>query len=102
MGPLAGLGYSLRIREPEWYEHRMLTGPGFPVHLHVFSEGCEEIGRMISFRDWLRANAADRELYGRTKLALATQEWKYMQNYAHAKSGVIAEIRARMGASGMF
>ncbi len=45
-------GYALTIREPEWLEHRMFTMPG--VNLHVFSDGCSEIGRMLAFRDWLR------------------------------------------------
>jgi len=38
------------------------------------------------FRDWLRSNAADRDLYARTKLALAQQEWKSVQSYADAKA----------------
>jgi len=52
------------------------------------------------FREWLRGNAADRDLYARTKLALAQVEWRYIQNYADAKTAVIEEIiaRARAGA----
>jgi GrpB-like predicted nucleotidyltransferase (UPF0157 family) len=34
-------------------------------------------------------------LYERTKRALARQEWKYVQNYADAKSAVVQEILAR-------
>jgi GrpB-like predicted nucleotidyltransferase (UPF0157 family) len=49
----------------------------------------------MMFRDWLRRNAPDRDLYARTKLALAQQEWKYVQNYADAKTVVIEEIIAR-------
>lgn len=88
-------GYLLRIRETNWYEHRMLGGPDTKINLHVFSSGCAEIGRILMFRDWLRRNAADRDLYARTKLALAQQEWKYVQNYADAKTAVIEEIIAR-------
>jgi len=47
------------------------------------------------FRDWLRGNASDRDLYARTKLALAQKEWKYVQNYADAKTAVVEEIMAR-------
>jgi GrpB-like predicted nucleotidyltransferase (UPF0157 family) len=54
---------------------------------------------MLRFRDWLRRNAVDRDLYARTKLALAQQEWKYVQNYADAKTVVIEEIIARARAS---
>jgi GrpB-like predicted nucleotidyltransferase (UPF0157 family) len=92
-------GYLLRIREPKWFEHRMFKGPGTEIHLHVFSSGCPEIDRMLMFRDWLRTNAADRDLYARTKLALAQKKWKYGQNYADAKTEVIEEIMARSRAA---
>ncbi len=41
------------------------------------------------------SNAADRDLYARTKLALAQKDWEYVQNYADAKTVVIDEILAR-------
>lgn len=88
-------GYVLRIREPSWYEHRMLIWPDDSVHLHVFGVGCPETERMVGFRDRLRTHAADRELYARTKRELAAREWKYMQQYADAKTAVIDEIVAR-------
>jgi GrpB-like predicted nucleotidyltransferase (UPF0157 family) len=50
---------------------------------------------MLMFRDWLRGNGADRELYERTKRELAKQTWKYVQNYADAKTSVVEEIVAR-------
>ena len=56
-------GYVLQIREPDWYEHRLFKGPDTNINLHVFSGGCPEIERMLFFRDWLRSNDADRELY---------------------------------------
>ena len=93
--PLEAAGYLLRIRETDWYEHRMFQGPDTGINLHAFSSGCPEIERMLAFRDWLRSNAADRDLYARTKLALAQEEWKYVQNYADAKTAVIEEIIAR-------
>lgn len=92
-------GYVLRIREPDWYEHRMFKGPDTDVNLHVFSPGCAEIERMLLLRDWLRNNPADRELYAQTKLGLAKKEWKYVQNYADAKTAVIDEILSRASAS---
>ena len=88
-------GYSLRIREPDWFEHRLLKGPDTDVNVHVFSAGCEEVDRMLVFRDWLRENAADRELYAVKKRELAGREWKYMQQYADAKTSVVNEIMAR-------
>jgi GrpB-like predicted nucleotidyltransferase (UPF0157 family) len=92
---LEAYGYVLRIREPNWFEHRMFNGPDTAVNLHVFSSGCPEIERMLLFRDWLRTHAAERDLYARHKLGLAQKEWKYVQNYADAKTAMIKEILAR-------
>jgi GrpB-like predicted nucleotidyltransferase (UPF0157 family) len=93
--PLENIGYRLRIREPGWYEHRMFQGAENNANLHVFSEGCPEIGRMLLFRDWLRTNETDRKLYASLKHKLAQQNWKYTQNYADAKTSVIDEIISR-------
>ena len=92
-------GYVLRIREPEWHEHRVLKGPDTDVNLHVFTIGSSEIDRMLLFRDWLRSHDDDRELYERTKRDLATRDWKYVQNYADAKTEVVEEIVARARAA---
>lgn len=93
--PLEAVGYLLRIRETGWHQHRMFKGPGTNLNLHVFSSGCAEIERMLRFRDRLRRNAADRDLYARTKLELAHREWRFTQHYAEAKTEVIEEILAR-------
>ena len=90
---LEAAGYHLR--EPGWYEHRLFQEAEDGVNLHVFSQGCSEIDRMVRFRDWLRASQGDRELYAKAKQALAGQEWKYTQNYADAKSKVVEEIMSR-------
>jgi len=92
---LEAIGYTLRIREPEWHEHRMFKGPEDDVNLHVFSEACPEIDRVLVFRDWLRHNAADRDLYAQTKLALARKQWDSVDDYAMAKTEVIEEILRR-------
>ncbi len=92
---LQAAGYVLKIREPNWHEHRMFKGPDTDINLHVFSSACPEIERMLMFRDRLRSHAADRELYARTKLDLARKEWKDVQNYADAKTAVIEEIMGR-------
>jgi GrpB-like predicted nucleotidyltransferase (UPF0157 family) len=47
-------GYTLRIREVDWYEHRMFKGPETEINLHVFSSAFPEIDRILMFRDWLR------------------------------------------------
>jgi GrpB-like predicted nucleotidyltransferase (UPF0157 family) len=93
--PLAAQGFRLRLREPDWFEHRLLNPDDIKGHLHVFSAGCTEIDRMLAFRDWLRAHDDDRRLYEKTKVALAAQTWRHVQNYADAKTAVVREILQR-------
>ncbi len=92
-------GYLLRIREVDWFQHRLFKGPDVNVNLHTFSAGGAEVDRMLVFRDWLRTSAADRELYTHTKRELAARDWKYMQQYADAKTAVVKEIMARAEAA---
>src|SRR5690242_1544747 len=72
---LEAAGYRLVIREPDWFEHRVFKGPDTNINLHVFSPGCQEIARMVGFRDWLRTHPEDRDLYERTKRELSTRTW---------------------------
>jgi GrpB-like predicted nucleotidyltransferase (UPF0157 family) len=88
-------GYVLRIREPEWFEHRLFKGPDTNVNLHMYSAGCDEVDRMLRFRDWLRTHEDDRARYERTKRELARREWAYVQTYADAKTAIVEEILAR-------
>jgi len=92
---LESQGFLLRIREPDWYEHRLLKGTDIKANLHVFSEGCEEVKRMLTFRNWLRTHDQDKELYEKSKRRLARQTWKYTQHYADAKTEVVQEILSR-------
>ncbi|HUJ12095.1 MAG TPA: GrpB family protein [Verrucomicrobiae bacterium] len=88
-------GYVLRVREPDWHQHRMFRTPELDVHVHVFSAGCVEISRQIAFRDRLRSNAEDRLLYESVKRRLAKDDWPDMNAYARAKSEVVEQIIAR-------
>ena len=88
-------GYTLRIREPDWFEHRLFKGPDTDINLHVFSAGASEVKRMLRFRDWLRTNDTDRENYARVKRDLAQRVWRNVQNYADAKTEIIREIMER-------
>jgi GrpB-like predicted nucleotidyltransferase (UPF0157 family) len=92
---LEAAGYTLRIREPEWHEHRVLKGPDTDVNLHVFSQGSAETTRMVAFRDWLRSRPEDRDRYERVKRELAARTWRHTQHYADAKTDVVEEILAR-------
>jgi GrpB-like predicted nucleotidyltransferase (UPF0157 family) len=96
-------GYVLRIREPDESNplftgtepHRVFKGSEIDLNLHVWSKGSAEIERNLLFRDWLRANDDDRDLYQRVKLELAGQKWDNVQKYADAKTDVIEAIRQR-------
>lgn len=96
---LEAAGYTLVIREPDWFEHRVLKGPDTDINLHVFTAGATEIERMVGFRDWLRTHPEDRDEYERTKVELAARTWQYVQNYADAKGDVVEAIIARMEAA---
>jgi GrpB-like predicted nucleotidyltransferase (UPF0157 family) len=96
---LAAVGYRLRLREPEWHEHRVIKGPDTNINMHTVSVGCPEIERWLMFRDWLREHADDRARYAAAKRELATRQWKFVQNYADAKSEVVLAILARAQAS---
>jgi GrpB-like predicted nucleotidyltransferase (UPF0157 family) len=92
-------GFSLRLREPEWFEHRLFKCPDVECNLHVFSDGCDEIERMTAFRDRLRACEQDRREYEDKKRELAARSWPRVQDYADAKTDIVRAIlsRARAG-----
>jgi len=99
---LERLGYFLRIRQTDWLEHRLLyrrveQGAAHNVNLHVFSPqpAAVEIARMLGFRDWLRTHDDDRDRYAAAKRELATRDWKYVQDYADAKTTIVEEILAK-------
>jgi GrpB-like predicted nucleotidyltransferase (UPF0157 family) len=94
---LEAAGYVLVIREPDWFEHRVFKGPDTDMNLHTFTIGSLEIGKMLLFRDWLRAHDDERELYQRAKVGLASREWEFTQDYADAKTDVVHGILARAG-----
>jgi GrpB-like predicted nucleotidyltransferase (UPF0157 family) len=89
---LEACGYVLRVREPD---HRMFRTPRRDGHVHLWRSGSEEERRQLLFRDWLRRNATDRDLYERTKRELSRRFWTDMNYYAEAKSAVIAAILQR-------
>jgi len=70
----------------------MMRTPEKDVHIHVYSAGCEEIERNLTFRDRLRTDVRDRSRYEATKLALARNDWPDMNAYANAKMEVIESI----------
>ena len=97
---LEAAGYRLRVREPDWNEHRMFRTPERDVHVHVYSTGCPEMERNLVFRDRLRRNIEDRNRYEQVKRKLAEKEWSDMNEYAEAKTEVIESIIASAQAEG--
>jgi GrpB-like predicted nucleotidyltransferase (UPF0157 family) len=96
---LLAVGYELRVREPG---HRLVRTPSRDVHVHLYERGAPAIDEYLLLRDHLRSNADDLALYERTKRRLMSRQWNDMNDYADAKTDVIAAIkeRARM-ASGL-
>jgi len=95
LAALEGAGYRVHIREPGWFEHRLCKGPDTDINLHIFSDGCPEVARMLTFRDRLRSHPDDRHLYEATKRDLAARHWAHLQDYADAKAAVVAEVLTR-------
>jgi GrpB-like predicted nucleotidyltransferase (UPF0157 family) len=96
---LSAAGYVLRVREPDWHQHRLFKGPEIDLNLHVFSAGSIEIERLLLLRDRLRNDPEERQRYAEAKRLLASRTWKYVQDYADAKSEVIEAIIARARSS---
>ncbi len=92
---MEGGGYVLRIREPDWFEHRLFRDPDTAINLHVFSKGSPEIARMLAFRDRLRTHDDERRRYEDVKHELAARHWTFVQDYADAKGEVVEGIIAR-------
>jgi GrpB-like predicted nucleotidyltransferase (UPF0157 family) len=89
---LTAAGYELRVREPEWHEHRMLRTKALDVHVHVFSDGSVEATRMLAFRDLLRESEGERIRYESLKRELAKADWPDMNAYAEAKTETIEQM----------
>ncbi|NKE61661.1 GrpB family protein [Lentzea sp. PSKA42] len=92
---LVEAGYYLRLREPGWYRHRLLKDSDPEVNLHVFSPACEEVDRMLVFRDRLRERADERAEYEAVKRELAARAWDRVQDYADEKTRVVERIILR-------
>lgn len=97
--PLEGAGFRLVIREPNWHEHRMLTGVEPRTNLHVFSPDCAEVIRCRLFRDWLRKHPEDLARYRDAKLAAAADTkaaGEAVMDYNRRKQPVIRDIYDRL------
>lgn len=89
---LEGIGYELRVREPDFYEHRMFRTHKRDVHLHIFPSNCIEIDRYITFRNALRDSLSKREEYHTLKANLINQGITDMNEYASKKGEFIESV----------
>ncbi|MBV9366704.1 MAG: GrpB family protein [Solirubrobacterales bacterium] len=95
---LEACGFQLVGREPWWYGHRLLHHSGPACNLHVWSPDCPESARHLIFRDWLRANPDECELYVRAKRAASEQTVTVggdVEAYNAHKQAVIRQIYRR-------
>jgi len=96
---LEAAGFSHRIREPWWHEHRLLVQPEPRVTLHVFGPDCPEVIRHLMFRDWLRDRPDERDRYASAKRAAAAitnAQGGHGMDYNAHKQAVVYEIYDRM------
>ena len=95
---LEAVGFQLIGREPWWYGHRLLRRREPACNLHVWSPDCPEAARHLIFRDWLRANPDECELYLRAKRAASEQTMAAVGDvdaYNAHKQAVIRQIYGR-------
>ena len=92
---LEGAGFVLRVREPDWEEHRVLTLEAPQTNLHVFSPGASEPQRHVVFRDWLAGHPDDREAYAELKLALGRRGFTDSMDYNNHKAELVYDIYER-------
>lgn len=96
---LDAAGFVLRIRQPDWNEHRAFKSERMNINLHVWNADSPEIDRHIAFRDWLKNHPEDFALYATSKQRIAAGNFNNMWEYADAKNEVVREIQARIDAA---
>jgi GrpB-like predicted nucleotidyltransferase (UPF0157 family) len=95
---LEAVGFELVIREPWWYGHRALRAESPRSNLHVFGPDSPELVKHRIFRDWLRGNPGDRDLYAAAKRAAADRAnaaGEHVMQYNARKEQVVREIYHR-------
>lgn len=96
---LEAVGYRLRVREPDWEEHRVLRLEDPATNLHVLSPSAIEWRRHLAFRDWLRAHPAELAAYAQCKRAVAAQGFTDVMQYNNAKAGFVYDLYERIFAA---
>ena len=96
---LEAAGFELRVREPEWEEHRCLRSLAPRANLHVWSPESVEHRRHLAYRDWLIAHPDDREAYSAIKRQLALEGFDDAMQYNNRKSGFVYDLYEKIFAS---
>ena len=95
---LEPLGLPLRIREPDWEEHRLL--PARTRHQPARVRGRQpEPGRHLLFRDWLRTHDDDRAAYAALKAELGGEGFGDGMDYNNHKAALVYDIYERIFAA---
>jgi GrpB-like predicted nucleotidyltransferase (UPF0157 family) len=94
---LQRVGYTLKTREADLYEHRCLWTEGHSANVHVFGPDRDEHLRHVIFRDWLRTHPADRDHYAAEKRRVAAENPWSVGQYIDQKSAVVIDILRKAG-----
>ncbi len=96
---LEDAGLVLTVREPWWQGHRCLRGTAPRANVHIFGPDSPELVKHIVFRNWLRQDADDRELYAAAKRAAidaaCDNRAMLVMEYNSRKQAAIREIYDR-------
>ena len=96
---LEAVGFVLRVREPDWEEHRVLRGQDPATNLHVFSPDAREPHRVRMFRDWLRTHPEDRDRYAEVKREVAARGFDDAMLYNNAKAWFVYDLYEKVFAA---
>jgi GrpB-like predicted nucleotidyltransferase (UPF0157 family) len=96
---LVAAGFVLRVREPDWEEHRVLRGLDPVTNLHVISPGAREPERHLMFRDWLRDHHDDRDRYADVKRDVAARRFTDSMLYNNAKAWFVYDLYEKIFAA---
>lgn len=96
---LEAAGFVLRVREPEWEQHRLVRLGAPYANVHVWGVGAQEPRRHAAFRDWLTGHADDHAAYADLKCALGERGFTDAMDYNNAKAALIYDIYERIFAA---
>ena len=88
-------GYVLRIREPDWHEHRLFKGPTRTSTSTPSATGRPRSGACSPSGTGSGRTTTSGNAVLQTKRELAARHWVFVQDYADAKGEVVEGIIGR-------